>query len=149
VNEILDLLLRSIPIVIGGGLVQLVIHLSRRRAEVRQLDAAAAKTDVDADAVVVSSAERSVALAGGLRDQAVAQVARLEVELGERAEEAKLLAEDAARTRTRLARAEANQAVLRNQVSSLQAELRAAEASVRVCQAAIAELRASIGKPIP
>lgn len=148
-NEILDLLLRSIPIVIGGGLVQLVIHLSRRRAEVRQLDAAAAKTDVDADAVVVSSAERSVALAGGLRDQAVAQVARLEVELGERAEEAKLLAEDAARTRTRLARAEANQAVLRNQVSSLQAELRAAEASVRVCQAAIAELRASIGKPIP
>jgi len=119
VNGFLALLGRSIPIIIGGGLVQFVIFLLRRRGEIRQLDAAVAKTDVDAGQVVVASAAQSLALAGKMRDEAHSQVAALREELDERTAQAAALAHQVGRLRVRLTRAEANVLILQAEVSRL------------------------------
>jgi hypothetical protein len=90
VTEFLDLLLRSVPILLGGGVVQLILFWVKRRSEMRAADVAAAKTTVETDAVVVASAERSLLLADQARDRAdkraerlVADLAHAETELAE------------------------------------------------------------------
>jgi hypothetical protein len=118
-TEVLDLLVRSIPILIGGGLVQFIIFLLRRRGEVRQLDAVAAKTDVEAQAIAVSSAAQSLALAGLMRDDAVSQVGELRDELEQRTAQTAALAAQLARVRQRLVRAEADVLVLQAEVTRL------------------------------
>lgn len=100
-----DLLVRSVPIVIGGGTVQFAIFLIRRRGELRQLDSAVKKTDVEGDAIVVASAAQSLALAGQIRDQAAARAAEVEQEL--------------VKVRARLAEAEAEIILLRREVQKL------------------------------
>lgn len=118
-NSLVALLGRSIPIIIGGGLVQLIIYLLRRRGEVRQLDAANAKTDVDAQAVVVTSAAQSLALASQMRDEAHAQLAALREELDDRTAQAAALAQQVARLRVRLTKAEADVLILQAEVARL------------------------------
>ncbi len=100
-----DLLVRSVPIIIGGGAVQFAIFLMRRRGELRQLDSAAKKTDVEGDAIVVASAAQSLALAGQIRDLAAARASEVEQEL--------------VKVRARLAEAEAEIVLLRREVQKL------------------------------
>jgi hypothetical protein len=67
----IDLLLRSLPILIGGGLVQLIIFLLKRRVELRAIDATAVRTEAEANSVVVLSAAQSLVLSDQVRDDAV------------------------------------------------------------------------------
>jgi hypothetical protein len=78
----LDLLLRSVPILLGGGVVQFIVLMIKRRSEMRAADVAAQKTTVETDAVVVQSAERSLLLADQARDRADKRAERLVADLG-------------------------------------------------------------------
>lgn len=113
VNDVLDLLTRSIPILIGGGAVQFAIFLLRRRAEIKALDMTTSKVQSEAEGVSISSAAQSVNLANLMRDQAERRVGELEEEMEIRATQARLLAQDTARLKNRLGRAEADLIVLR------------------------------------
>jgi septal ring factor EnvC (AmiA/AmiB activator) len=113
VNEAVDFLVRSVPVLIGGGLVQFAIFLLRRRAEIRALDVTTSKVQSEAEGVSISSAAQSVNLANLMRDQAERRVGELEEEMEIRATQARLLAQDTARLKNRLARAEADLVILR------------------------------------
>lgn len=108
-TELADLFLRAVPIMLGGGAVQLVILLLKRRQEMRAADVAADKTSTEADAVVVASAERSLLLSDQVRDRAV-----------KRAEE--LLA-DLQHAETELARMHVEARELRVEVAALRREV--------------------------
>lgn len=79
-TELADLLVRAIPILLGGGAVQLIVLFIKRRSEIRAADVAANKTTVETDAVVVASAERSLLLADQARDRADKRAERMMVE---------------------------------------------------------------------
>lgn len=80
-TELLDLLGRALPIMLGGGAVQLGIFLLKRRQEMRAADAATEKITTEADAVVVASAERSLLLSDQVRDRAVKRAEQLLADL--------------------------------------------------------------------
>jgi hypothetical protein len=80
-NPAIDLLVRSIPILIGGGTVQLVIFIIKRRSEMRAMDAASAKNEAESGSFVITSAARSLELSDQVRDRAVARAERLETEV--------------------------------------------------------------------
>lgn len=128
---------RAAPVLFAAGLIQGIIAWTKRKPEVAILDATAGRTKGEADALVVTSAEKSVQMAMDM-------VARLESELAQRAEEARLLAIDASSTRRRLATSEADQAVLKHQVVGLEEDLRRAEGAVRLCQTQIEALNRTI-----
>jgi hypothetical protein len=113
VSDVLDVLLRSVPILIGGGIVQFLIFMLRRRAEIKALDVSSAKVESEAEGFTVQSAAQSVALANLMRNQAEERVTELEGELESRDEQARLLAQDKVRLKARLARAETDLAVAR------------------------------------
>jgi hypothetical protein len=71
VSPLVDLLARSIPIIIGAGVVQLVIHLLRRQTRLKVLDEATRELAMDAGTIAVRSAQKSVALADKIRDNAL------------------------------------------------------------------------------
>jgi hypothetical protein len=77
VTEVLDLLTRALPIMLGGGAVQLIILFIKRRSEMRAADVAAKKTTIETDAVVVASAERSLLISDQVRDRAVKRAEQL------------------------------------------------------------------------
>jgi flagellar basal body-associated protein FliL len=81
VTELVDLLVRAIPIMLGGGAVQIAIFLLKRRQEMRAADVAMDKTGHEADAVVVASAERSLLLSDQARDRAVKRAEQLMADL--------------------------------------------------------------------
>lgn len=119
----LDLLLRALPIAVGGGVVQFAIFMLKRRSELRTLDAAAGKTDAESGAVVVTSAEQSVKLSDLVRDNAVKRAIQVEQDLNVQTERVKDL------TR-RLIVAEDEVEILRGEVTTLRREvarLRAAQ----------------------
>lgn len=110
-TELADLLARTLPIMLGGGVVQLVIHFLKRRQEMRAADAATEKVTTEADAVVVASAEKSLLLSDQARDRAVKRAEQLLADL-ERAE-------------TELAGTRAEARELRIEVASLRREVNA------------------------
>jgi hypothetical protein len=71
VTDLADLLVRAVPVMLGGGSVQLILFFLKRRVEMRTADVAAGKTTSETDAVVVASAERSLLLSDQVRDRAV------------------------------------------------------------------------------
>lgn len=79
-TELIDLLGRSFPILLGGGAVQLIVLMIKRRSEMRAADVAANKINVDIDAVVVASAERSLLLSDQARDRADKRAERMAAE---------------------------------------------------------------------
>ena len=120
-SNFLDLLLRSVPIILGAGTVQLGIFLLKRPSELRALDAATVRTGAESGAVVVSSAERSLALSDQVRDNAVKRADEankradsLEVDLGVQRERVRQLT-------TRLVTVELEVEDLRAQVAILRA----------------------------
>lgn len=120
-TEILDLFVRAIPIMLGGGAVQIAIFMLKRRQEMRAADVAAVKTTTETDAVVVASAERSLLLSDQVRDRAVKRAEQLLADLQHaEAERAEVLLE------TRELRVEV--ASLRREVDQLRARLAAAGA---------------------
>lgn len=76
-----DVLGRSVPIILGGGTVQLIIFLLTRKGTMRTADALATKTDAESGSVVVGSAEKSVLLAGLIRDEAMKQNQQMRAEI--------------------------------------------------------------------
>lgn len=108
-TELADLFLRAVPIMLGGGAVQLVILFLKRRQEMRAADVAADKMSTEADAVVVASAERSLLLSDQVRDRAV-----------KRAEE---LLTDLQHAETELARMHVEARELRVEVAALRREV--------------------------
>lgn len=115
-NGFVDLLVRSVPILIGGGVVQFVIFLLKRRSEIRIADATAGKFDADSGSVVVSSAERSVAMADALRDDAVKRAALLLADLDVQLERIR-------RLHTRLIETDEEVTTLRTEISGLRREV--------------------------
>jgi flavin-binding protein dodecin len=85
VTDLADLFVRAIPIMLGGGAVQLTIYFLKRRQEMRAADVAATKTATDTDAVIVASAEKSLLMSDQARDRAVKRAEQLLTDL-ERAE---------------------------------------------------------------
>lgn len=81
VTDLLDLLGRALPIMLGGGAVQIIILFIRRRAEIKAADVAAKKLISEADAVVVASAEKSLLLSDQVRDRAVKRAEQLLADL--------------------------------------------------------------------
>lgn len=81
VTELFDLFARAMPVVLGGGAVQLIMHFLKRRQEMRAADVAADKQSVEGDAVVVASAEKSLLLSDQVRDRAVRRAEQLLVDL--------------------------------------------------------------------
>jgi hypothetical protein len=71
VTDLADLLVRAVPVMLGGGSVQLILFFLKRRVEMHTADVAAGKTTSETDAVVVASAERSLLLSDQVRDRAV------------------------------------------------------------------------------
>lgn len=127
-NSIVDLFLRSIPIIIGAGVVQLVIFLLKRRTELKNLDAATAKAAAEADSIAVTSAAASLVISDQVRDNAV----RRADEAVKRAES--LLLElavqvDKVRSLTsRLATVEAEVEGLKTQIGALREQIKARSA---------------------
>lgn len=80
-TEILDTFGKLLVIAGGGGLVQLVMYFLKKKTEMRTADSAAKKVDIEADAVVVASAEKSIQLADHARDRAVKHVEMLMADL--------------------------------------------------------------------
>jgi chromosome segregation ATPase len=115
-SDVLDLMIRSVPILIGGGVVQLAMFLLKRRSELRVADATAAKTEAESGSVVVSSAERSVQLSDALRDDAVKRAAMLLGDLDIQLERVR-------RLNARLSEAEAEVEDLRAEVGTLRREV--------------------------
>jgi hypothetical protein len=116
VNDLADLLVRSIPILIGGGTVQFAIFLLKRRTDVKLADASMGQTRAEAGSVVVTSAERSVAMADALRDDAISRAALLLADLDIQLERIR-------RLHARLAEADGELAELRAQVAALRSEM--------------------------
>lgn len=112
-----DLLLRSIPILVGGGAVQFIIFMLRRRSEMKIADATAGKTEAESGSVVVSSAERSVAMADALRDDAVKRASLLLADLDIQLERIR-------RLHARLAETDDQLVSLQGQVLDLRLEVR-------------------------
>lgn len=115
-TDAVDLLLRSLPILLGGGAVQLIIFLFKLPGEMRTADKAAAKVDAESGSVVVSSAERSLALSDQVRDDAVTRAVALAEDLGVQNERVK-------RLMRRLALAETEVEELRGEVGALSREV--------------------------
>lgn len=116
VTELADLFVRAIPIMLGGGAVQVAIFLLKRRQEMRAADVAATKVVTDTDAVIVASAEKSMILSDQARDRAVKRAEQLLADLQHaEAERAETLLE------TRELRVEV--AALRREVDQLRARL--------------------------
>lgn len=122
-NALADLLTRAIPIMVGGGMVQAIIFLLRRRGEMRKLDADAKKVDVEADAVVVASAASSVALANSLRDAAFARVGVVEVELKQLQEQVIHLAAEVTAANNKLTSSRARESILEAELSVIRRKL--------------------------
>jgi hypothetical protein len=80
-TDMLDLLGRAVPIMLGGGAVQLVVLFVKRRSDMRAADVVAQKTEAESDAVVVASAERSLLLSDQVRDHAVKRAEQLLADL--------------------------------------------------------------------
>jgi hypothetical protein len=81
VTDAADFLARAIPIMLGGGAVQIAMHFLKRRQDMRAADVAAVKTTSDTDAVVVASAERSLLISDQVRDRAVRRAELLMTDL--------------------------------------------------------------------
>lgn len=122
-NALFDLLSRAIPIMVGGGMVQAIIFLLRRRGEMRKLDADAKKVDVEADAVVVASAASSVALANSLRDAAFQRVGVVEVELKQLQEQVIHLAAEVTTANNKLTSSRARESILEAELSVIRRKL--------------------------
>lgn len=120
-NDALDLLVRSIPILIGGGAVQFIIFLLKRRSEMKMADATAGKVDAESGSVVVSSAERSVQMADALRDDAVKRAASLMQDLDIQLERVRRLHARLAETDVELSDLRTEVGTLRREVSRLRA----------------------------
>jgi ubiquinone biosynthesis protein UbiJ len=115
-TDILDLLTRALPIMLGGGAVQLVVVLVKRRSEIRAADVAAQKTGAEADAVVVASAERSLLLSDQVRDRAVKRAEQLLADLNNAEDRIAILQVEARECRIEVA-------ALRHEVERLRVRL--------------------------
>lgn len=136
-NGAIDLLLRSIPILIGGGAVQLIIHLIKRRAEVRSLDATSLRAEAESGQFAVQSARESVELSNLIRDQAMKIAADKEAEAASEREEAAALRRKVRELTIRLETVEATLAgveVLRAEVRDLRAENAQLKTEVEICR---------------
>lgn len=129
-TELIDLLLRTLPILLGGGAVQVVLFLVKRKSEMRTADVAARKGDVDADAVVVASAEKSLLLSDQARDRAVKRAEQLnadlthaEAELAEVLVESRALRVDMAAAQRQLAAAQRQLDGALQEIATLRAQL--------------------------
>ncbi len=109
---LLDFLGRAVPIMIGGGAVQAVIFLLKRRGENRKLNA-------DTDSTVVQSASASVAIASRLRDEAHSRVTVLEDKVRLLEEQVAQLAALVAAERRAIAAAAVREAALNNEIAIL------------------------------
>lgn len=111
-NAFLDFLGRAGPILVGGGAVQAIIYLLKRRGEGRKLDA-------ETDSTVVASAEASVVIASRLRDEAIARVVVLEDKMSLLQEQVTQLAGLVAAERRAIAAAAVREAALNNEIAIL------------------------------
>lgn len=133
-NGTVDFLMRAIPIFLGGGAVQLIIHVLKRRAENRSINAGAQRSEAEAGQFVVQSAREAIELSDLVRDRAVKYAEAKEAEA--KAEAAALRAELRAvvvRVREledKLAGVES----LREEVSTLRAENTQLRADVEICR---------------
>lgn len=121
-TEMLDLLIRTLPILLGGSAVQIIVILIKRRSEMRAADVAAKKALIETDAVVVASAERSLIISDQVRDRAVKRAEQLTADLNHAETELAAL-----RTEAREARLEV--ASLHREVANLSARLASALAA--------------------
>lgn len=111
-NSVWDFLGRAGPILVGGGAVQAIIYLLKRRGEGRKLNA-------ETDSTVVASAEASVVIASRLRDDALARVAALEGRVTLMQEQITQLAAQVAAERRAIAAAAIREASLNNEIAIL------------------------------
>lgn len=128
-NGAIDLFLRAIPILIGGGAVQLIIHLIKRRAENRSMNAASLRSEAESGSFVVESARASLTLSDQVRDRAVKYAEIKEAE-------AQALAQRVRELQDRLSSVEATLAgveVLRQEVADLRAENAQLRTEVEIC----------------
>ena len=136
-NGAIDLLLRSLPIIIGGGIVQLVVVLIKRRAENRALNAGALRNEAESGQFVVQSAEKSVELSDRIRDRAVEYAEAKEAEAVALREEVRALRVDARALMERVHTLESTLAgveALRAEVASLRAENVELRAQAEICR---------------
>lgn len=136
-NGAIDLFMRALPVLIGGGAVQLIIHLIKRRAEVRSLDAASLRQEAESGQFVVASARESVELSNLIRDQAVKLAEAAEAEAREEREEAAALRRKVRELTIRLETVESTLAgveALRTEVRTLREENVQLRAEVEICR---------------
>lgn len=115
-NGLLEFLGRAVPIMLGGGAVQAVIYLLKRRGENRKLNA-------ETDSTVVASASASVVIASRLRDEANARVGVLEEQMKLLQAQVSQLAGLVAAERRAIAAAAVREAALNNEIAILNSEL--------------------------
>ena len=136
-NGAIDFLLRAIPIFIGGGTVQLIIHLIKRRAENRALDASSLRAEAESGSFVVQSAKESLELSDQVRDRAVKYAEAKEAEAVSLREEVRALRADARALMERVHTLESTLAgveALRAEVASLRAENVELRAQAEICR---------------
>jgi hypothetical protein len=112
VNPLLDFFDRAVPIMAGGGVVQGIIYLLKRRGEDRKLSA-------DTDSTVVQSASASVALASRLRDEAMQRMVVLEAKVKHLEEQVIQLAGEVAEERAAMAAAVIRETALNHEIAIL------------------------------
>lgn len=129
-----DFLLRAVPIFLGGGAVQLIIHMLKRRAENRATNAVAQRSEAEAGQFVVQSAKEALELSDLVRDRAVKYAEAKEAEA--KAEAAALRAElGAVMVRVRdLEDKLAGVLPLREEVAILRAENAQLRTEVEICR---------------
>ncbi|MGH8906097.1 MAG: hypothetical protein ACRD0K_06205 [Egibacteraceae bacterium] len=112
ISELSDFLSRVAPVFIGGGAVQAVLALSKRRGESRQLDR-------QTDSVAVESTERAIRVVNQQLDRAMQQIEERDTDLAERAQQVKRLADQKARLRTQVLNLQADLALARSRIAEL------------------------------
>ncbi len=129
-GSVSDIALRAIPVLIGGGIVQFIIFLLRRRAEVRSLNSVSQKTEAEGGSFAVRSAAESLELSDRVRDRAVKRAEILEIEAAAQAAKIRDLTERLGTVESALAGVEA----LRAEVNALRAENASLRTEVEICR---------------
>lgn len=129
-NGAIDLLLRSLPVLIGGGVVQLVIHLLKRRAETRSLDATSLRAEAESGQFAVASARESLELSDQVRDRAVKYAEAKEAEAAALREQLRVVQERLNQVERTMAGVDA----LRQEVADLRAENAQLRTEVEICR---------------
>lgn len=129
-NGAIELFLRAVPVLIGGGAVQLIIHLLKRRAEVRSIDAASLRGEAEAGQFVVQSARASLELSDQVRNEAVKRAEAKEAEAAALREEVRALMARVNALEATLAGVDA----LRGENAALRAEVAQLRTEVEICR---------------